>query len=225
LERLLSLQHLGILLLSRRNPFLASVVATMGGSNQKKRQRLVSLIRGSTSNSLLPLLAIALHALAPSEAFSTGLQRRPGFSPVFSNQYRAAPSSSLKHFKNFQKSSFSTTCNGPARFFAAPTARTSEEDKANSSEIEVPWECVLDPNCCEECIRYVQHEYGHFHKDEDRVTTGDKVALTAMGAGAFFSFYFLLAFSGPGAWRFFLAGGLCAAASHAVPTPIDVVKV
>ena len=33
---------------------------------------------------------------------------------------------------------------------------------------------------------------------------------------------FLLA---PGCWRFFLAGGLCAAISHTIPTPVDVVKV
>jgi hypothetical protein len=31
--------------------------------------------------------------------------------------------------------------------------------------------------------------------------------------------------SSPGSWRYFLAGGLCAASSHALPTPIDVVKV
>ena len=29
----------------------------------------------------------------------------------------------------------------------------------------------------------------------------------------------------PGCWRFFLAGGLCAAISHTIPTPVDVVKV
>ena len=34
----------------------------------------------------------------------------------------------------------------------------------------------------------------------------------------------LLLISPPGSWRYFLAGGLCASVSHAVTTPIDVVK-
>ncbi len=35
----------------------------------------------------------------------------------------------------------------------------------------------------------------------------------------------LIAFSGEGAWRYYLAGGICAAISHAVTTPVDVIKV
>ncbi|GAX25310.1 hypothetical protein FisN_5Lh399 [Fistulifera solaris] len=36
--------------------------------------------------------------------------------------------------------------------------------------------------------------------------------------------WLLIAASGVGAWRYYLAGGLCAAISHTVPVPIDVVK-
>ena len=35
----------------------------------------------------------------------------------------------------------------------------------------------------------------------------------------------LIVFSGKGAWRYYLAGGICAAFSHAVTTPVDVIKV
>ena len=35
----------------------------------------------------------------------------------------------------------------------------------------------------------------------------------------------LILLSGKGAWRYYLAGGICAAISHAVTTPIDVIKV
>lgn len=35
----------------------------------------------------------------------------------------------------------------------------------------------------------------------------------------------LVACSGQGAWRYYLAGGICAAISHAVTTPVDVIKV
>jgi hypothetical protein len=35
----------------------------------------------------------------------------------------------------------------------------------------------------------------------------------------------LIIASGPGAWRYFLCGGICAAFSHALTTPLDVIKV
>ena len=39
------------------------------------------------------------------------------------------------------------------------------------------------------------------------------------------SFLFLIYLSGPGQWRYYLAGGICAAISHAITTPVDVIKV
>jgi hypothetical protein len=59
----------------------------------------------------------------------------------------------------------------------------------------------------------------------DHLTLTDKLvvaATTLVGIGAF---CILIIASGPGAWRFYLSGGVCAATSHAIPTPIDVVKV
>lgn len=36
--------------------------------------------------------------------------------------------------------------------------------------------------------------------------------------------YMLIILSGPGSWRYYLAGGICASTSHAITTPIDVLK-
>lgn len=35
----------------------------------------------------------------------------------------------------------------------------------------------------------------------------------------------LIYFGPAGGWRYYLAGGICACTSHAIATPIDVVKV
>ncbi len=62
----------------------------------------------------------------------------------------------------------------------------------------------------------------HFH---DHVSVLDKTLV--VGFIGFFGalLYKFVMSSAPGSWRYFLAGGLCAASSHAIPTPIDVIKV
>mmetsp|Transcript_51154 Transcript_51154/g.52114 ORF Transcript_51154/g.52114 Transcript_51154/m.52114 type:complete len:445 (-) Transcript_51154:312-1646(-) len=56
------------------------------------------------------------------------------------------------------------------------------------------------------------------------VTIVDKAFIIAFGGSAIFTFLVLALKSPPGSWRYFLSGGLCAAFSHAIPTPVDVVK-
>jgi hypothetical protein len=58
-----------------------------------------------------------------------------------------------------------------------------------------------------------------------RLSRTDKVALIFMAVAMALAFAGLLSVTGPGSWRYFAAGGICAATSHAVTTPIDVVKV
>ena len=60
---------------------------------------------------------------------------------------------------------------------------------------------------------------------EVRVSTADKIQLAATVAVMIMAFGGLIHISGPGMWRYYLAGGICAATSHAITTPIDVVKV
>jgi hypothetical protein len=60
--------------------------------------------------------------------------------------------------------------------------------------------------------------------DHDHITTVDKISLTASVGLAASAVYAILILS-PGCWRYFVAGGVCAATSHAIATPVDVVKV
>jgi hypothetical protein len=59
----------------------------------------------------------------------------------------------------------------------------------------------------------------------DSITTKDKAIVATMTLTAFLAFLALFQATGPGGWRYFLAGGICAATSHGITTPIDVVKV
>ena len=62
------------------------------------------------------------------------------------------------------------------------------------------------------------------HRDSS--ITIDAIAIVATVSAAFLAAMIgLLSASGPGGWRYYLAGGMCAAISHAIATPIDVVKV
>jgi solute carrier family 25 phosphate transporter 3 len=56
------------------------------------------------------------------------------------------------------------------------------------------------------------------------MTRYDKILLIATTLGAIVAYAGLIVASGVGAWRFYLAGGICSATSHAIPVPIDVVK-
>lgn len=62
-------------------------------------------------------------------------------------------------------------------------------------------------------------------KSGDSSITIVTIAIMATASTAFFvALVGLLSASGPGSWRFYVAGGMCAAISHAIATPIDVVK-
>jgi len=58
----------------------------------------------------------------------------------------------------------------------------------------------------------------------DHFTRVDQIVMSATLAAIIALFAGLVTVSGPGGWRYYLAGGICAAVSHAITTPIDVVK-
>ena len=63
-------------------------------------------------------------------------------------------------------------------------------------------------------------------KQPERFITRDTVAAMAtVSVALLLALLGLLSASGPGGWRYYVAGGTCAAISHAIATPIDVVKV
>jgi solute carrier family 25 phosphate transporter 3 len=59
-------------------------------------------------------------------------------------------------------------------------------------------------------------------KMEKRLNNRIKVSIATLSV--FTAFFLLVVLSGPGQWRYYLAGGICAAVSHAVTTPVDVIK-
>lgn len=61
--------------------------------------------------------------------------------------------------------------------------------------------------------------------EQTGMTTVEKIRIATVLGAAASAFLALILKSSPGSWRFFLAGGLCAAVSHTIPTPVDVVKV
>lgn len=57
-----------------------------------------------------------------------------------------------------------------------------------------------------------------------KMTTVERLRIATFVGCAINAFLVIVFKSSPGSWRFFLAGGLCAAISHTIPTPVDVVK-
>jgi hypothetical protein len=60
---------------------------------------------------------------------------------------------------------------------------------------------------------------------QNEITSADKAVLWTTVAGIAAAFVAVTQVSGPGAWKYYVAGGICAAFSHGITTPIDVVKV
>lgn len=203
---------------------------------------------------MVSLLVVSFHAIIvlshfhAVEAFSSKSQllKQPGYQTVLSDtkhfsrqQFPHAPQKIGSLSRNQRTSYQGRPFSSSSKFFVAPVSGKSLNISFNDTAVvtdedEVLWECILDPDCCDECIDYREHmnndyeNYGSWYLKEDanidKVTLQDKITLAAFGLGGVSAFTLLILFSGPGAWRFFLAGGLCAATSHAIPTPLDVVK-
>lgn len=58
----------------------------------------------------------------------------------------------------------------------------------------------------------------------EKLTLKEKTMAAAVLVASIASFVSLILFSGAGSWRYFTAGGICAAFSHSLTTPIDVIK-
>lgn len=59
---------------------------------------------------------------------------------------------------------------------------------------------------------------------EDGISVRDRLTITASISATWAVFAALIYFGPAGGWRYYLAGGICACTSHAIATPIDVVK-
>lgn len=86
-----------------------------------------------------------------------------------------------------------------------------------SSE-RLKWKRVLAPNDSP------QTESSAESDDSESMSRKDLILMSSSTILAGLVFAWLVAASGPGGWRYYLAGGICAATSHAIPVPIDVIK-
>lgn len=115
------------------------------------------------------------------------------------------------------------------------TLETLPEEHAPSSEVE--YERALMPrpkrkpqptNDQEsEILSHISWEMVVLAKPKVKRPSNPSRELAAAGlaaSGMLSSLLWLISASEPGVWRYYLAGGLCAAISHSVPVPIDVVK-
>lgn len=150
----------------------------------------------------LPLIVVSVAAVRESAAFSQHLL-------VPSNALRP---STFNFYTNEVKVSWPT---GRRR-----NARVYREHKAISVPFSGPpagtrrhsWEEIIAPQVVTE-------------NDHKEITSFDKVVMTSTLLAVALSLYAAISLASPGAWRYFAAGGICAATSHAIPTPIDVIKV
>jgi hypothetical protein len=78
------------------------------------------------------------------------------------------------------------------------------DDSTSAGEQQISWDLVLNDTPV--------HEH---------MSRKDQILLALVSVGSILAFTGLITFSGRGAWRYFLAGGICAAASHTIPVPID----
>jgi hypothetical protein len=146
-------------------------------------------------------VAVASQILLLAKSFS------PPVSARFSLQRRRLPGVqriSCPHRRSRSNCRFAL--GAPASRFD-PVDLHGGDDSNSTGELQISWDMVLKDT--------LAHEH---------MSRKDQVTLALVSVGSILAFTGLITFSGPGAWRYFLAGGICAAASHAIPVPIDVVK-
>lgn len=111
----------------------------------------------------------------------------------------------------------------PVNSFMALSPSSSASNNYVPMEASTSWEDVLSSQPSSSPL--TSQGPGTYSSRHTSVTTYDKVVLASFTGLAAMTVVVLLMYSSPGAWRYFLAGGICAATSHAIPTPVDVVKV
>lgn len=106
---------------------------------------------------------------------------------------------------------------------SSSSSSSTENQKDDLEEVgeEVSWEDVVLPHHVDLSSKVSTWTPVSHHDD---ITVTDKLVLALSLSIAILLLAGLISASGPGGWRYYLAGGTCAAASHTIPVPIDVVK-
>ena len=146
-------------------------------------------------------VAVASQIVLPAKSFS------PPVSAPFSLQQRRLPGFQRRPFPHRgNRSNCKFALGAPASRFD-PVDLHGGDDSTSAGEQQISWDLVL------------KDTPSHKH-----MSRKDQIVLALLSVGSILAISGLIIFSGPGAWRYFLAGGICAAASHAIPVPIDVFK-
>jgi solute carrier family 25 (mitochondrial phosphate transporter), member 3 len=154
------------------------------------------------------------------------LLTRAVIATAFVTRQARSPLRSMRSINRKQTRHLVSSISRPLIQFDRPIVRrialglptTADAQQGNNATQVAKWEEVLtshthDAN--ENTPDVLQHT---------EVTAQDKRILALTLSAAVFVFAGLVKASGRGSWRFYLAGGLCAAISHTIPVPIDVVK-
>ena len=90
-----------------------------------------------------------------------------------------------------------------------------------AGDLEIDWSTIMEsPNNQESTT----DASAPLASPNEPLTTQDVRTLSIASITVVAGLAGMIAASGPGAWRYYLAGGVCAAVSHTIPVPIDVVK-
>jgi hypothetical protein len=130
---------------------------------------------------------------------------------------RTSTSSSSSHNRRFRRHRatlvpFNAATNPTPPQSSFLSSSSNEEQKQNQYDSSSSWDDIYSVGTVEE----PQHH--------DDLTVADKSILVGCATFTILAFASILRLSEPGSWRYFLAGGICAMVSHAIPTPIDVIK-
>ena len=192
----------------------------------------------------------AVYSFTPLYLLVTPANTRRSFSfPHLSQQRRQSPfwllhpeqgggvrkitARSLNHNASSEDDSTDPTNDSTTSSSALYSVATSSSSN-DSREGVVRWNDLLTarvPLTCEEgdeeCSMLQLESLEEFYQQQkahDSITARDLATMGAFVVAVTVALAGLVSVSGPGGWKYYLAGGLCAAASHVIPVPIDVVK-
>jgi len=105
---------------------------------------------------------------------------------------------------------------------AAPTTEHAENEDVQSLKISSmsDGEDVMS----ESLVANGEDEKRKRKKRLKKMRESNRMKVSLALAAILSAFWTIIYSSGVGAWRYYLAGGICAAVSHAITTPIDVIK-
>lgn len=120
-----------------------------------------------------------------------------------------------------------TQIDSSALYLSASAASSSPADVVRWEDLllaKQPIFCLLGD---EECLKRQQQlplEETLISDVHKTISAADVASIGLSVTAVGMALAWLISLSGPGAWRYYLSGGICAAASHVIPVPIDTVK-